>query len=81
MTIPTIVITLDGGVIQDVSVTHQVNVIVLDRDTEGAHKADLTVVTKYPAWASTWGILCPSLDGDLWIAEVLTDIKRDQRPA
>lgn len=80
MTVPKVIITLDGGVIQDVQSTHQVEVIVLDRDTEGADKEDLTMVHGYPAWASTWGVLCPSLHSDEWIRQVLADIEEDKRP-
>lgn len=80
MTIPKIVITLDGGIIQDIVATHQVEVIVLDRDTEGADKEDLTMVAGCPAWASPWGVIHPNDEDTAWIAEVLADIAKDVRP-
>lgn len=79
MTTPTIVITLDGGLIQDITVTHQVRVIVLDRDTEGSDKADLSVITDRPSWVHVESPM-PNDLGRRWIDNVLLDIERDRRP-
>lgn len=78
---PTIVITLDGGVVQDISVSHQVNVIVLDRDTDGVDLDDLTMIDGCAAWASVHGSPCmPCLGQTGFITRVLEDILADVRP-
>lgn len=81
MTTPTIVITVEGGVVQDISVSHQVNLVILDRDTCGFEQEELTMVDGEWARVNLEGVPClPSPLALEWIDNVLLDIKRDQRP-
>lgn len=78
MTVPTVVITVEGGVIQDISTTHQVRVVVLE-DAYGYEPDDIFMVTGEP-WAVQDSTVMPSPGTDAWIAEVLAGIERKERP-
>ena len=78
MTIPTIVITVSGGVIQDVQVSHQARVVILDFDVEGADSADLmTVVSGYKCWVSDQ-VQFPSAENDAALAQLLADVAKKE---
>lgn len=79
MTTPTIVITVEGGVIQDISVSHQACVVVIDLDTQGADRDELIMIDGESAFANKMDYL-PSEATDVWIAQVLADIEKDERP-
>lgn len=76
MTTPTIVITVEGGVVQDISVSHQACVVVIDRDTQGADRDELIMVDGESAFAHKMDYL-PSDATDAWIKQVLADIEAD----
>jgi hypothetical protein len=77
MTIPKIVILLDGGLVQDVLSTHQVEVFVLDLDVEGADKEDLMLVDSQRCWVSKRGLVFPDSSE---LPGLLADIEKGERP-
>ena len=79
MTTPTIVITVEGGDVQDVSVSHQARVVIIDFDTEGTDQSDLTMIGGESAFVFD-KLQCPVDDRDARIAQVLADIEKDERP-
>lgn len=80
MTTPTVIITIEDGVVQSVDVSHQVRVIVLDRDTRGADWGDLTMVDGMPAFATVWGNPClPSDVQRKFIWTDVNDVEKDER--
>lgn len=76
MTTPTIVVTVEGGVIQDVSVSHQACVIIIYRDTRGADRDELIMVDGESAFAYQNDCM-PSDAQDAWIKKALADIEAD----
>lgn len=76
MTTPLIVITVEGGVIQDISVSLQARVIVVDRDAEGAKSQDLVQLHGRPAHISDFGLSLPNKADDAWLKDVLLCLPR-----
>ena len=71
MTQPTIVITIEGGVVAGISASHQATVIVVDYDTQGiAH--DLHNVGGSDAVVFSQDVFP---ENECWIAEVLESLK------
>lgn len=73
MTQPTIVITLEGGLVQGIAVSHQATIIVVDYDVEGTSN-DVYRVGGGDAVICSQDML-PSEEQDIWIAEVLESLK------
>jgi hypothetical protein len=74
MTIPKIIVTIEGGVIQSVLVSHQVEVFFIDRDTEGVDDADVSSVAGGPALVSRWYSF-PSPADDQALATAMAEIE------
>lgn len=71
MTTPLIVITVEGGVIQDISVSLQARVIIVDYDAEDYSAQWHRTLGGYTAGVVDHGTVMPSPDTAGWLKEVL----------
>ena len=73
MTQPTIVITLEDGIVVGIAASHQATVVIVDYDIEGITE-DLRDVGGSDAVVFSQDLL-PNEEHDEWIAEVLESLK------
>lgn len=70
MTTPLVVITMEGGVIQDISVSLQTRIVIVDYDVEGVDKEDLVELAGSPAYVADHGVIMPSPGIAGWLGKV-----------
>lgn len=75
MTTPLIVITMEGGVIQDISVSLQARVVVVDYDKDDYDISLQKVLAGHVAGVVDHGTLMPSPDTAGWLKQVLLCLK------
>lgn len=71
MTTPLIVVTVEGGVIQDISVSLQARVIIVDHDHDDYSPEKTRVIDDRLAAVCDHGVLYPSEAGNDWLKTVL----------